>query len=205
MAERRPYVPAGPEEMAQRRRDVARLMLAGLTMGQIAEQLGLPVTRVQKVYGEVNEAWAREAEEDAKNARPQVIQRLRRDLAVLRNPLPLRDSRSGEVVEEPVKGPDGRPLRRGGKAVTRPVLAEVDWKAVAGHERLLADVEGTLRPTVIQVDVDATLRRSLVAVVASLDSQTIDQLVAEQRELEERAVRTELPLAPPHPVGPRKP
>lgn len=189
MAEQRPYVPSTPEEMLARRLDVERLMLAGLTVGQISTQLGLTPKRVEYVYREISEAWLRESETDQRFARAQVAQRLRRDLAQMRNPLPLRDRRTGEVVTEAVLDGGGQPVKRSGKPIRRTVLADVDWKAVDQHERLLAQVEGTLRPIEVKVDVDTTLRRSLTAVVASLDEARIGELLAEQEELEERASR----------------
>jgi hypothetical protein len=173
--------------MVVRRLDVERLMLAGLPVGQIAAQLGIDRHQVAHVYREVAEDWRREQEDDQGVARALAVQRLTRDLAQMRNPLPLRDRRTGEVVEETVRDAAGIAVKRGGRVVKRTVLAEVDWKAVDQHERLLAQIQGTLRPVEVRVDVDATVRASLAAVVASLKPEELDELVAEQEALEARA------------------
>jgi hypothetical protein len=63
----------------------------------------------------------------------------------------------------------------------------VSYRSVAQHEALLARVLGTLEPVKTEVSVDATVRESLVAVVAGMDRDRMDALVAEQLALEAAA------------------
>lgn len=60
---------------------------------------------------------------------------------------------------------------------------------IRGHEELLARITGTLQPIRVEVDVMATLKTSLAAVIVDLSEAEKDQLVAEQMELEDAAAR----------------
>jgi hypothetical protein len=176
--------------MQKRRAYIMRLMLSGLTFAQIAElccaALGITEHQVRYVYDEVNEEWARQSEQELRYARPQAIQRIRCDLAEMRTPRPLRD-RDGKVVRDVVRGPDGKPLKKGRKLVRAVVEAEKDWKALSGHEMLLARIEGTLRPVELKIDPATTQRRALQSVISNLSPEDMDRMVAEQAELEAKS------------------
>lgn len=53
-----------------------------------------------------------------------------------------------------------------------------NWSAVAQLERLLAQMQGTLEPLEINVNLDATVRESVINVVAMATPERIDQLAA---------------------------
>lgn len=176
--------------MQKRRAYIMRLMLSGLTQVQIFElcraTLGISDHQVRYVYDEINEEWARQHEQDHRYARPQAIQRLRRDLAEMRTPRPLRD-RDGKVVRDVVRGSDGKPVKKGRKVLRAVVEAEKDWKALSGHEMLLARIEGTLRPVELKIDPATTQRRALQSVISNLSPEDMDRMVEEQAELEAKS------------------
>jgi hypothetical protein len=57
-------------------------------------------------------------------------------------------------------------------------------QAIRGHEHLLACIVGTLRPIRVEVDVTATLKASIAAVIVDMSEEEKDQIVAEQLEME---------------------
>lgn len=66
-------------------------------------------------------------------------------------------------------------------------------QALRGHEDLLARLEGTLRPVRVEVDVMASLKVSLAAVIVDLSEDERDAIVVEQLELESLAAMRRLP------------
>jgi hypothetical protein len=189
-----PEVPAPADPTAREREReefVARLMLSGLPLGQIAEQaaraLGLDRKATRVVYDRLCERWSAETAEMLKHARALAINRLRRDLAQMRNPLPLRDPRTGALLTAARLDAFGRPVKVQGGELRDPIPGEVDWRAVTGHERLLASIEGTLRPVEVTVDLVGTQRRSLAALVSGLSAEDLEELEDEGRLLTEDA------------------
>jgi hypothetical protein len=188
-----PEVPSPDQPGRDREREefVARLMLSGLPIGQIVEQaarsLGLDRKGTRAVYDRLCERWTADVEQDLKHARAQAINRIRRDLAQMRNPLPVRHPHSGEVLTAARLDALGARVKVGGVEVRDPIPSEVDWRVVNQHERLLASIEGTLRPIEVAVDLVVTQRRSLAALVATLSPEDLEELEEEQRLLEEGA------------------
>ena len=182
-------VPDIPGDSPERVEFVSRLRLAGLPVGQIAEQaarsVGLDRKATRLIYDRLCESWTADVEADLRHARALAVQRLKRDLASMRNPLPVRAPKSGEVLTEAVLDANGQRVKRDGKEVRRPVLGEVPWHAVNSHERLLASIEGTLRPIEVAVDVTVSARRSLATLVATLTEDELQEIEDEQRILEE--------------------
>lgn len=68
------------------------------------------------------------------------------------------------------------------------------WNSIARHEEMLGRIFGIFAPQKIEVDVFATMRQSLAAVIVDLSPDEADAIVAEQLELETRA-RLEAPVA----------
>lgn len=66
-------------------------------------------------------------------------------------------------------------------------------QAIRGHEHLLACIVGTLRPIRVEVDVTATLKASIAAVIVDMSEEEKDQIVAEQIEMEAMFKRKLLP------------
>jgi hypothetical protein len=194
-AKPRPAPPAAPAtrtltaDKLAREAYVERLMLSGMSRTQVVRQLvahGVSTSLVKRAFETIVSGWRASREESSASARFETIERLRRDLAEMRNPGQLRN-RNGYPVFENVLGPDGRPIRKGGRNVKKPVMAPINWSAVRAHEALLADIEGTNAPIDVKVDVDATVRASILAVVGGLTIERTETLVAEQLELERRA------------------
>jgi hypothetical protein len=187
-----PDVPQQDPSARDREREefVGRLMLAGLPLGQIVEQaarsVGLDRKGTRAVYERLCERWTADVEADLKHARSQAVNRLRRDLAQMRNPLPLRHPHSGELLTAARLDQLGQRVKVGGVEVREPIPGEVDWRSVNAHERLLASIEGTLRPVEVSVDVIVSTRRSLATLVATLSEGDLQELEDEQRLLEEQ-------------------
>ena len=185
-------VPEVPQQLdsPERTEFVTRLMLAGLPVGQIVEQaargLGLDRKATRTIYDRLCESWTADLESDLRHARARAVNRLSRDLASMRNPLPLRGP-TGEVLTEAVLDANGGRLKRDGKEVRRPVLQDMPWTNINQHERLLASIEGTLRPVEVAVDITVSTRRSLAVLVATLSEEELQELEDEQRLLEESA------------------
>lgn len=186
-----PDVPQVDPSAREREREefVGRLMLAGLPLGQIVEQaarsVGLDRKGTRAVYERLCERWTADVESDLKHARSQAVNRLRRDLAQMRNPLPLRHPHSGELLTAARLDQLGQRVKVGGAEVRDQIPGEVDWRSVNAHERLLASIEGTLRPVEVSVDVIVSTRRSLATLVATLSADDLQELEDEQRALEE--------------------
>lgn len=155
--------------MRIRRDYITGLLLQGMTFDAIAADcqrtFGITEIQTRNAYDAVLDAWSRQSEADAKHARAAVIQRLRSDLVVMR----------ADLAPSAKTGRAKKPKRK------------VDFKTINAHETLLAKVEGTLRPIEVKVDVDATTRRSLTAIIGSLTGADLDKLVEEERELEAKA------------------
>lgn len=73
--------------------------------------------------------------------------------------------------------------------------AEKQWTAVASLERLLAQMQGTMEPVVLDVNVDATVRESVINVVAMASPARVQQL-AEQALRMRKAARLPSPAPP---------
>jgi hypothetical protein len=179
-----------PVEMVARRSFVRRLIFSGLTVDQIAQNATGKYTpeEVSRTYREIVGGWRREQEQADGTARTEAIQRLRRDLAEMRNPGQLRN-KNGYPVFENVLDADGNPKKVGRKLLKKPVQAPIDWAAVAKHETLLAKIEGTMKPVELKVDVDVSIRQSMLAVIANMTPEQIDRYAEEDIELERRAKR----------------
>ena len=61
--------------------------------------------------------------------------------------------------------------------------------SLRGHEELLARITGTMKPVRVEVDVMATLKHSIAAVIVDLSELEKDAIVAQQLELEALARR----------------
>lgn len=64
-----------------------------------------------------------------------------------------------------------------------------NWSVINKHEELYSRVAGTQAPVKLAVDVGATVRQSVLAVVASLTEAEQERMIQEQLRLEERAGR----------------
>lgn len=176
-----------PETMRARKDLVTRLRAFGLTLPMLreairdqtvpapgddereatkklllAEQIGAPLSDDQVEY-----AWdaaEREAlerfEKDKASARAFQAERIQRDLVSLRQGARATDARGNARPNVGVYG------------------------AVARHEELLGRVYGTFAPEKVSVDLQQTVRRSLLMVVMGLDSDEQDKIVEEQRARE---------------------
>lgn len=176
--------------MVQRKSYITRLVLSGLSYTQIVEsatQSGdLNIAQVTRAYDAIIKEYRRDHENGNKHARYEAVQRLRRDLASLRNPGQL-SNKNGYPVFKNVLDEAGRPIKRNGKNLKQPVMAPIDYARIVQHEALLAKIEGTLKPMELKLDVDVVSRTALFAIVAELSSEKIEQLALEQSELERRA------------------
>lgn len=164
----------GPQgkEYLERRAFIERLMLAGCTQNQvidIAGSQGIHEHIAKADYNAICDKWTKQSEDELQHARAQAIQRIRGDLAVMRMGL-----------EEEAKAKKGKGKKRG----ARTDLGDATYKDLAAHERLLAQIEGTLRPVEVKVDIRATSRRSLIDVINAMSPDDMDRLVAEQRAIE---------------------
>jgi hypothetical protein len=56
-------------------------------------------------------------------------------------------------------------------------VGDKSWNAVASLERLLAQVRGTMEPTTINVNVDATVREAVVHVLAGMPPEGLNALL----------------------------
>lgn len=74
--------------------------------------------------------------------------------------------------------------------------AAKNWNAVASLERLLAQMQGTLEPIEINVNLDATIRESVINVVAMASPERIRDLATHALRMR-RAARLPLPAPPP--------
>jgi hypothetical protein len=72
--------------------------------------------------------------------------------------------------------------------------ANPSFQAIRGHEELLGRIMGTLQPIRVEVDVMASLKVSLAAVIVDLTDDERDAMVREQLELEALARRA-LPMS----------
>ncbi len=166
---RKGTIAASPAQMRIRRDYISGLLLQGATWDQIRVDVGrvfeISEQQVRHAYDEILDTWSRQEEADAKHQRAAAIQRLSADLVTMR----------GQLAPSKVSGKRRTPKKK------------INWKDINAHESLLAKVQGTLRPVEVKVDVDATTRRSLLAIVGSMTGSELDQLVEEQRELEQKA------------------
>ena len=61
------------------------------------------------------------------------------------------------------------------------------FKDIAAHERLLAQIEGTLRPVEVKITINDSSRRALIDVINAMSPDEMNQLIREQKDLELRA------------------
>lgn len=195
----------------RRRRFIVSLISSGLDRVEgvqtAAEKGQMSKTYARVLWDRVRNEWRKSGEETEGTARVEAIHRIRRDLAELRNPKQLRNA-NGYPVFENVLDAAGRPIKDNGRNRKRPVQASVDWARVIAHERFLADLEGTMAPIEVKVDVDMRVQKSITAVIANLDSAQMDELVAQDRERERLALiakragldpmDTRVSITPPH-------
>jgi hypothetical protein len=66
-------------------------------------------------------------------------------------------------------------------------LQAATFKDIAAHERLLAQIEGTLRPVEIKLTINDSSRRALIDVINTMTPEEMNQLIREQKDLELRA------------------
>jgi len=177
----RPPPPKTSSETMRARRDlVTRLRAFGLTLPMVresirdqttpapgdteveaakklllAEQVGAPLSDAQVAY-----AW------DA--AEKEALERFEQDRASARAFQAERLSRDLVALRQHARGAKG----------TAP------YREAAKHEELLGRVYGTFAPERVAVDVDATVRRSLLMVVMGMSPEEQDQLVEEERARE---------------------
>lgn len=159
-----------PFKTIQRRDDVERLMLAGLPIEQIVtygKDKGWDDPVVRRDYNAIADEWSKQSEEALQHARGQAVQRIRGDLARMR--LEAENRPKGR------KGPQWAELQ----AAT--------FKDIAAHERLLAQIEGTLRPVEVKITINDSSRRALIDVINTMTPAEMDQLIREQKDLELRA------------------
>jgi len=67
--------------------------------------------------------------------------------------------------------------------------AKVPWSSVNQHERLLADITGTIAPRRVHLTGDEGLAASLVSVLAGMTAEERERAIIEQRELMRAAGR----------------
>lgn len=147
-------------------------MLAGCTQAQIVTfgiERGWTKAECVRDYGIISDEWQKQSEEELQSARAQAIQRIRADLVNMRFDL-------GETKKR--KGPKARELE------------QATFKDIAAHERLLAQIEGTLRPVEVKVSVGDVSRRALIDAINAMSPDEMNAAIAEQRELELRASKT---------------
>lgn len=155
----------------QRRDDVERLMLAGLPIEQIVsygKDKAWDPHAIRRDFNAITDEWSKQSEEALQHARGQAVQRIRADLARMRL-----------VVEEQPKGSKAGPQWAELQAAT--------FKDIVAHERLLAQIEGTLRPVEMKITINDSSRRALIDVINAMSPDEMNQLIREQKELELRA------------------
>lgn len=158
--------------LLERRAFVQQLMLAGCTQAQIVEygrERGFSKKECVRDYGAITDEWQKQSEEELQSARAQAIQRIRADLVRMRIDL-------GETKKK--KGPKARELE------------QATFKDIVAHERLLAQIEGTLRPVEVKVSVGDVSRRALIDAINAMSPEEMNAAIAEQRELEFRASKS---------------
>ena len=163
---------------------VEQYMRAGLLYSQIArralKQFGLAGDEARRVHDAILLEWQDNVRLTPAENRAMAINRIRYDLAYLRTPRPVRNPHSGEVITERVLDQFGQPIVQNGKDVRRPIVGEPDYTKIERHERLLAQIEGTLKPIEVQVDQQLGMREAFKAVIESYSPAEFEQKVREQ-------------------------
>lgn len=158
MSPRRRELAVVPKEAYARRLYVVGLMSAGLTLVQIQQQAlernaedggPIPPEDVEQLVRQVWKDWKRSAVEAGSHARDEVLQRIRRDLALMRS------------------------------------AEKVPWAAVARHENLLADIEGTKADKKLKVQHE--IGQTFASVIGGMTPEELEALAEEQAELERQA------------------
>ncbi len=148
-----------PESDRARQLHIMALMIQGAPLYQIQEYahrtFGLEYHATQLVMRAIRNTWRDEYNEAVPFARAEVIMRLRSDLTKMR---------SANVL------PDGSTDPR----------AKLDWAAIRQHERLLAQIEGTLQPIRVQVlEKGEALRGALHTIIGNMDPKDMEAFLAE--------------------------
>lgn len=160
---------------------IRQYMLAGYTGDRIVEicgeRYGWTLGQVRATYATICDEWTKQSEDELQHARAQAIQRIRFDLAKMR-----------EAVHSPPPRGRGKGRKKGGKDAPESEERIPTFKDIAAHEMLLARIEGTLRPIEVKVDIRAVSRRALIDVIQGMAPEEMDALVIEQREIERKAL-----------------
>lgn len=168
--------PAAEEiEMAERKRFIENLYLAGASIRGVisiaTRELGITTVQATYALGQVRQEVMQSFEQDRASNRAAQAERLHADLARMRAQL-------GEYHREvELAQTEKRKPRR----VPHPT-----WNDINRHEMALARILGTLAPIQVRVDTDVRVREALVAVMGNLDRDRWEQMIDEQRQLEER-------------------
>jgi hypothetical protein len=162
----------------ERRVYVQQLMLAGYTLAQVirfGKEHGWTDKQARADYSHISDEWSKQSEEELAHARAQAIQRIRSDLARMR------------VVTDNASKTTGK-SKKGRKGLVQSVEhAAATYKDLVAAERLLAQIEGTLRPIEVKVSIGDASRRALIDTINGMSPAEMNALVAEHRELELRA------------------
>ena len=172
MGRRLPHNAQKEAALLERRAFVHQLMLAGCTQAQIISfgaERGWQKSECLRDYGLIADEWQKQSEEELQSARAQAIQRIRADLVTMRIDF-------GETKKK--KGPKARELE------------QATFKDIVAHERLLAQIEGTLRPVEVKVSVGDVSRRALIDAINAMSPDEMNAAIAEQRDLELRASKS---------------
>lgn len=138
---------------------IMALMIQGAPVYQIQEYasrtFGLDYPATQSAVRAIRQTWRDEYNDAVPFARAEVVMRLRSDLAKLR---------SANITADGSVDP----------------RAKLDWNAIRQHERLLAQIEGTLQPIRVHVvEKGEAMRDALNAIVGSMDPRDMQAFLAE--------------------------
>lgn len=115
---------------------------------QAAAELGISEQDADAVYREISRELDAEFRESVKELKAEQLERLQDDLMRLR---------------QAARDDPGNPRK---------------WSALSRHEAIFARVAGTFEPIGIKIEADVRIRESLLAVIASMGQEDMDQAVA---------------------------
>lgn len=171
---------------------VVSLMRAGADLAMMRQVIrekspSVSQTMVDNMYASILREWRALAKEERSTSRVLVVSRLKADLANI------RAGEQEQIFEElPDPNNAGRFIRRV-RSVRR-----INWNAVRGHERLLAQIEGTLAPIKVQVQTNELLREGLLDRVNEMSAEEQEERI--QRAAERRK-QMRVITVPGHEIG----
>lgn len=167
---------------------VVALMRAGADLAMMREQITkahphITQTQVDNTYSVILKEWRALTRAESAGARTLVVARLRQDLAKM------RVGESEQIVEYVMAGKGARArLQKRIRTVQR-----INWNAVRGHERLLAQIEGTLQPIKIQIQASEQVRDGFMERVSQMGPEEQEARIMAQLQKRKDAAAIVVP------------